>query len=722
MDNSDQRETETQALHAPSLSPPAAPPATPTDPILTVWGPFENLSLLGRGGFGAVYRAWDPRLQREVALKLLRPKAEASGQGMLLDEARMMARIRHPNVVPVYGVEAHGGRIGFWSELIQGKTLAALVAEQGPMGARECALAGVEICRALGAVHSAGLLHHDIKAENVMREQGGRILLMDFGLSHISGQGLTGAGTPVYMAPEMWNGAPAAITTDIYALGVLLYHLTTGRFPYPSRSLAELRDAVAGGKRVPLLDARPGLPASLARVIERACEPDPQRRPHSAGLLGLSLSEFLAAPETATPATAQSSRRWWILGAASTTAAAAFSGWTLWRARIHPSPDAQAPEQFFDAQKLIARYDQPGNIDRAVQLLDATIESDPNFALAFSLRSQANATLYITNRKKEVLDRATADANRALALNKNLSPVYVTLGILHIATGKRDIAAQDLQRALSLDASNPAAHRVMGTLLGQQGRAADARASFQKAIDLDPDDWQNYYSLANFVQRAGDNNGALHFFEQALEHAPNNPLVLNNLGFTYLQKDDFAKAIETLRAAIAISPRYLSYSNLCSALMLESHYDDAVRACRQAVELEPNQFSAWGDLAGAYQWSPGGKAQAVEHYKKAIALAEEARKVTPKDARLLVLLGSYMATLGERVRSLAYIHQAEALAPRDINILFRAGEALEIAGRREEAIAKVSEALRLGFSPVVLQRSPELAGLRADPRFRNRKP
>ncbi|MEP7367688.1 MAG: serine/threonine-protein kinase, partial [Acidobacteriota bacterium] len=201
MDSGDHRETETQAQIVPEIPPPPAP----VESLLTVWGPFEKLTPIGRGGFGTVYRAWDPRLEREVALKLLRPKAEAAGQGMLLDEARMMARVRHPNVVPVYGVEAHGGRIGFWSELIQGKTLAALVAQQGPMGARECALAGVEICAALSAVHSASLLHQDIKAENVMREQGGRILLMDFGLSRLSGQGLAGAGTPVYMAPEMWN-------------------------------------------------------------------------------------------------------------------------------------------------------------------------------------------------------------------------------------------------------------------------------------------------------------------------------------------------------------------------------------------------------------------------------------------------------------------------------------------------------------------------------------
>ncbi len=153
------------------------------------WGPFERLQRVGRGAFGEVYRAFDPTLQRHVALKLLLPRgldrdAEARS---LLKEARAMARIRHPNVVPIYGVDQHHGRVGFWSDFVQGQTLSDVLATQGPLGPREAALVGIDVSRAVGAVHAAGFIHRDIKAGNVMRETGGRILLMDFGLTYESG-------------------------------------------------------------------------------------------------------------------------------------------------------------------------------------------------------------------------------------------------------------------------------------------------------------------------------------------------------------------------------------------------------------------------------------------------------------------------------------------------------------------------------------------------------
>ncbi len=158
-----------------------------------LWGSFKLRELVGRGSFGEVYRAWDPDLQREVGLKLLvpRPSQTEAPFEEVLREARALAAVRHPNILPVYGVDRHEGRVGFWTDFVHGKTLAALVREQGPFGYREAALTGQDVCKALSAVHRAGLLHRDIKAENVMREEGGRILLMDFGLSALGGTGET---------------------------------------------------------------------------------------------------------------------------------------------------------------------------------------------------------------------------------------------------------------------------------------------------------------------------------------------------------------------------------------------------------------------------------------------------------------------------------------------------------------------------------------------------
>ena len=202
-------------------------------PERATWGDFRLLARVGRGGFGEVYRAWDPSLEREVALKLLLPGSVSGDEAYrsLLREARALASVQHPNIVHVYGIDRHEGRVGFWTDFVHGKTLAALVRGQGAFGHREAALMGLDVARALSAVHRTGILHRDIKADNVMREEGGRILLMDFGLSTLPQRQGSLSGTPNYMAPELFQGGAATVASDIYAMGVLLYYLVTAEYP-----------------------------------------------------------------------------------------------------------------------------------------------------------------------------------------------------------------------------------------------------------------------------------------------------------------------------------------------------------------------------------------------------------------------------------------------------------------------------------------------------------
>jgi eukaryotic-like serine/threonine-protein kinase len=251
----------------------------PVDPRM--WGPLEVLEELGRGAYGRVFRARDPHLDREVALKML--DGQAVTEGRFLREAQILARIRHPHIVAVHGADEFDGVSGIWMELVRGRSLEAIVREQGAFGAREAALIGIDLCAALAAVHGAGLRHRDIKAHNVMRELGGRIVLMDFGagrLSHASTDAPDPSvtGTPAYMAPEFFKGAPATVATDLYALGVLLFLLTTGEYPVTGATIGELRDAHGRGSRRRLREARPDTPALFAQVVDRALSPDPAGR------------------------------------------------------------------------------------------------------------------------------------------------------------------------------------------------------------------------------------------------------------------------------------------------------------------------------------------------------------------------------------------------------------------------------------------------------------
>ena len=270
-------------------------------PAVRSWRTLLVLEPLASGLSGDVHRAWDTQLDREVAVKFLHPLAD--GTAPSLREARALARVRHPNVVTVYGAEHDSGQSGLWMELIDGETLAEAVLARGPMSPREAAGIGIDVCRAVSALHAHGLVHRDVKAANVMREVGGRIVLMDFSGAH----GIDDAhpptlqGTPIYMAPEVLAGGRATPASDIYAIGVLLFFLLTGRHPVEGETLADLEAAHARHQRLRLLDARPDLPEALVRVVERAIAAAQDARFHTVGELEHALGAIFGAGPSGRP-------------------------------------------------------------------------------------------------------------------------------------------------------------------------------------------------------------------------------------------------------------------------------------------------------------------------------------------------------------------------------------------------------------------------------------
>jgi len=289
-----------------SAQPKAESGAAPAPLPFSTWGRLRILERLSAGSAGEVFRALDPLLEREVALKLQRPAGgDTEAESRFLDEARRMARVRHPNVLFIHGADRHEGRAGFWSDLLQGRTLEETLSTQGPLGAAETAMVGVDLCRALAALHAAGLVHRDVKTTNVMREAGGRIVLLDFSTSLEGAPGAASAvgalsGSPIYMAPELLQGKPATASSDLYALGVLLFRMATGRFPCEARSLHELAEVLRRGDRLRLLDLRPELPGAFVRAVERALDPDPSRRFATAGAMEAALAA--AIPGSRAPA------------------------------------------------------------------------------------------------------------------------------------------------------------------------------------------------------------------------------------------------------------------------------------------------------------------------------------------------------------------------------------------------------------------------------------
>lgn len=254
-----------------------------------VWGRYQLIEVVGEGNFGTVHRAWDPHLERELAIKILhRGTADARIKERLLREGKQLARVRDANVVSIHDVEEHDDRCGLCMEFVDGQTLEDVLRSRGTLNPREAVLVGQDVCRGLASAHGAGLVHRDVKARNIMRDRTGRIVLMDFGAGREveelerANSEWNLAGTPLYMAPEVLAGHRATYASDLYSVGVLLYYLVTGKYPVTARTLKEIRTAHMFGSRVPISHRRTDLPPSFVKVVERALTANPGQRYQSA--------------------------------------------------------------------------------------------------------------------------------------------------------------------------------------------------------------------------------------------------------------------------------------------------------------------------------------------------------------------------------------------------------------------------------------------------------
>jgi len=242
---------------------------------------YRVLRHLGEGGMGAVYLVHDSELNRDVALKLIRPSL--AGDPRLLErfkrEIQLSSEITHPNVLRVYDLGEADDLRFLTMQFVCGEDLAAIIRREGKLPLER--LVGIfrQICLGLAAAHDGGVLHRDLKPQNIMVGAGGHVYLMDFGLAKVvdeSGMTQTGAvmGTPAYMSPEQVKGETLDIRSDIYSLGTILYEMMTGRRPYAEGSAYEVMMKRLNSPPPPVRDLNPDLPDYLLRILDRCLETD----------------------------------------------------------------------------------------------------------------------------------------------------------------------------------------------------------------------------------------------------------------------------------------------------------------------------------------------------------------------------------------------------------------------------------------------------------------
>jgi eukaryotic-like serine/threonine-protein kinase len=679
------------------------------------WGDFQLLRRLGQGAFGEVWRAWDPVLEREVALKLLLPRGLNAEQELatVVAEARAIARVRHPNIVSVYGVDRREGRVGFWSDFVRGRTLSEIVRVDGPLPARETTLIGVALCDALEAVHHAGLLHRDIKASNAMQDENGRVLLMDFGLSQDSHRSSEIAGTPNYMSPELRSGRPPTVQSDIYALGVLLLFLATGAYPLlqGGEAATPVHWKLAGDAATVEL---------LRQCIAAATQRDPQQRFLGVAAMRRALSVALDAG-ISTQGSGRGAKRvarwiWMLAGLGAVLAAVAIAVPLLsHNGAATPAAGTAAYQEYLAAENALDRYDRPGNTQKAIALYQQTIERAPDFALAEAGLARADWRMYHDTSDSKWAGQATQAAAKADEINPALAPVQMTLGTIHVDQGQFGLGMQELEKAESLDPHNGDVHAALAEAYRQQGRIADAKNEYQTAMDLAPDTWRWPYLLGAMQIDSGDYPAAVSSLQSALAKTPDNARILYDLGVAYRKQNHFADAQSAYEKSIALDPRSDTIMALGAVMLLQGDQADAVHEYRRAVNMNPDDWNTWGNLAAALSWDGNESPESVRAYERAIALGQAQLKTTPEDSYLLSVLANYYAALHRSANALPLVRKSLALAPDDPDVLERAGESYEMLGNRENALENLDKALRLGFSPDYIRKVPVFRALRRDP-------
>jgi len=742
---------------APQQSPSEAPPAR-TD-TQEHWGHLRLVEPIGRGAFGEVYRAWDTRLDREVALKLLpaeRPDGDRAASA-IIQEGRLLARVRHPNVVTIYGAEQISDRVGLWMELVRGQTLEQILEQRKVVGPDEAVAIGLELCRAMSAVHGAGLLHRDIKAQNVMRADDGRILLMDFGTGRELADDASSdlAGTPLYLAPEVLNGQPATVQSDVYSLGVLLFHLVTGAYPVRARTVRGVRRAHARGERTAVRTARAGVPRRLARLIERAIDADPIRRQQSADALGAELAALTSRARTVRRAIAS--------GLAAASILAGFVGWEVAGRPAQRPAIAVLPFTNLGAEPE-SEYFADALTDELIQIL-GTVEG---------LEVRSRTSSFVFRDASRDLPAIGEQLGVNLFLEGSLLRDGDRLGVSAVlvqVSGDVELWEESFEREVQdifeiRDEISEAVVGELGLKLDPDHQRADtsleaydlyirargwierrgvpnarkAAELFERVIALDREFAPAYAGLANayafmsFPFRGDPYETAYREMQsaavRALELDPRLPEAHAAMGWLYAYEHDWTNAAREFEEAIRLNPSltqsYTSYS--VSTLQPLRRFDVALQLLDEAAGHDPLSLDVKREI-GEVQLFAGRYTEAVDTFRgiteqepdfpfvqaflaKALAFsggAEEAIKLLDVEAGSPWLAHAYV-TAGRRA-------EAERLAAELKDYPYRLAVASAALGHTRQAIealeqAAKSEPHRIGRLLI----EPELAPLLDHPR------
>jgi len=683
-------------------------------------GRYKIVSLLGAGGMGKVYRARDTELERDVAVKVL-PDA-ASGDPAWLErfnrEARALSRLSHPNILEIFDAGSHDGVRYVVTELLEGRTLRDQL-EHGRLPLRKAIAIGDAIARGLGAAHAHGVVHRDVKPENVLLTSDGRVKVLDFGIASLQepepapitvteAKTVTSAGSLLgtigYMAPEQARGEPADARSDVFAVGCVLYEMLTGRAPFQRTTPAETLAALLHEDPEPLRTLAPDLHSSLSRVVMRCLEKEPGERFQSAADVAFALraAEGSRGHDTMRHKPVEHRLGLRVLGVVALVAVVVVAAGLAWRHVVSGAPRLP-DEKHIAVLSFESDEDNPELKEAAAGVAEVVAQGlslfepgsqgrlwlvPPREAAQFDARTAPevyqnfNVTLALTGRLHQSGDSLSLDLDlvdpetmRQLARTRiedsasNLSsfqeePVIRVAHMLGI-TIPREAVAQLAAESTTLPEAFLSYIRGVGILVGSPDDSALDRAIglLETTTRKDPVFAAGHVALAEAYLEKAHKTGSQEWTDRALAEAtraaagrPASEAAYRVLARVHGARGETTKQLAVLeKAAQLLLSRPEILLDLAEAHRVAGHLDDAERNLQRAVFLRPGYWPSHDQLGRLYLDQGKYEAAATE-FRQVIACA-------PGLTRGYNNLGTVLFYLGRKDEAREVFEHSLAIAP-----------------------------------------------------------
>ncbi len=651
-------------------------------PGMMLGGRYEILQTIGEGGMGAVYKAKDRELDRFVALKVIRPEL-ASNLSILArfkQELLLAHQVTHRNVIRIYDLgEAEGVKF-ITMEFIEGEDLRSIIREKKKFTPEEAVDVIQQVCRALDAAHSVGVIHRDLKPQNIMRDGTGRILVMDFGLARtLEGGGMTqtGAivGTMEYMSPEQALGKELDQRSDIFALGLIFYELLTGKAPFVAESAIASLIKRTQERAIPVSDVDAQIPGALSGIVSKCLERDLNERYQSASAILADLNTWKDKRAAGTIKLDASVKPWgqtlpWpLITGIVTVLVLAISGFLLRGKLLGPSTKTPTAPTVSLAILPFRNASGDPNLDWIGPSLADMLSTDVGQSARLRTVSPNSLHQIFTDLRissATVLDPATirrvADFSKA---DRVLWGQYAKFG----DQIRIDATLQDIKndRTVPLKIDVPSEKEIPGAIdrlaesIRQKLALPEDVLKELKASSFQPTS-QSVTALRDYnqgigLQRDGRNLEAQKQFEAATKEDPTFALAFSRLAQVDSSLGYDSEAEQSARKAVDLSqdlPEAEKY--LISAIRSEAtkNYPEAIKAYEALAQASPDNSDVQSALASLYQDS-GDLVKAREYYQKLLSS-------NPKDVSATLNLGRIDIKSGDPQSSFDPLNRAYSLA------------------------------------------------------------